>query len=64
MVSKKTSPELKVVFNTSVLFTKAESELLSTDAKSLIAKHSSHADLRVTWYLPDMVRNERIFQMR
>ena len=64
MVRRKRSPELRVVFDTSALYTKAASDLLSSEVNSLIKENSSHPDLKITWYLPDMVRCEREFQMR
>ena len=64
MVRRKRSPELRVVFDTSALYTKAASDLLSSEVNSLINDNSSHPDLKITWYLPDMVRCEREFQMR
>ena len=56
--------ELKVVFDTNALYTKAESELLSAAATSLIDDNSSHSDLKISWYLPEVVRHEREYQMR
>ena len=57
-------PELKVVFDSSALYTASASDLLSNDVVQLISDHSGHADLTVAWYLPEIVMHERQFQMR
>lgn len=57
-------PELKVVFDTSVLYTGSEGDLLCREAKDIIREHSRHRDIAISWYLPDVVRHERQFQMQ
>ena len=64
MVRRKNILEMKVVFDTNALYTKAESELLSAAVNTLIEENSSHPDLKVSWYLPEVVRHEREYQMR
>lgn len=59
----KSKRQLKVVFDTSVLYTKSAAYLLSQDARKLIENNRSHADLTIEWYLPESVRHERQFQM-
>jgi len=56
-------PELKVVFDSSILYTGSASDLLNRDVIQLIREHSNHPDLILTWYLPDIVVHERQFQM-
>ena len=65
MTSKrKTRPELKVLFDTSILFTQVAYDLTKPDVRQLIEKHSSHPDLALRWYLPRVVVGERQYQMR
>lgn len=63
MPKKRTIPELKVVFDTSVLYTQVASDLLRHEVSELINEHSAHADLSIKWYLPKTVRDEREYQM-
>ena len=44
--SKRAKPELKVVFETSVLFTKVAYELLRSEVKELIESNSQHPEYR------------------
>jgi hypothetical protein len=60
---KKRTPELKVVFDTNVVWTDSVSELLKQDVSELINLHAEHADLSIAWYLPETVRHERQFKM-
>jgi hypothetical protein len=61
--SKKKPPELKVVFDSSVLYTGSASDLLNREVAQLIKENSSYPDLTVTWYLPEIVVHERQYQM-
>ena len=61
--SKRAKPELKVVFETSALFTKVAYELLSSGVMKLIELNSQHSDLSIKWYLPNIVVDERRYQM-
>lgn len=63
MSKKKQIPELKVLFDTNVLYTKAASDLVKPEIASLVKEHSSYVDHKVTWYMPDIVRHERQYQM-
>jgi hypothetical protein len=56
-------PQLRVVFDTSVIYTGSASELIRQEAASLI-KETKFPDLDVQWYLPEMVRHERQYQMQ
>jgi len=62
-IKKKKSPELKVVFDTNVLWTGSASDLLKQEVIDVIRANSEHSDLTISWYLPDIVRHERQFQM-
>jgi hypothetical protein len=59
----KKRPELKVLFDTSALYNKSASDLLNHQVSTVIREHSNHADLRVTWFLPEIVIHERQYQM-
>ncbi len=60
---KKKIPELRVVFDTSVLFTQVVYDLMKIDVKKLIEANSKHPDLSIRWYLPSIVVDERRYQM-
>ncbi|GEM_PF-1110912 len=61
--TKTKPPELKIVFDTNVLWNTSESNLLVQEVVELIRANSSHPDLTITWYLPEVVRHERQYQM-
>ena len=68
MTKKKVQPtrktsQLRVAFDTSVLYTQEASDLLQKAARELIRNNSHHPDLTVKWYLPSVVRHEREYQM-
>ncbi|MFY9328807.1 MAG: PIN domain-containing protein [Georgfuchsia sp.] len=63
MAKKKHVPELKVLFDTSVLFTQAASDLVKPEISQLILDHSSYPDHKISWHLPDIARHERRYQM-
>ena len=60
---KEKKPELKVVFDTNVLYTKAESYLFRKEVAELIKSNNKHTDIEISWYMPDIVRHERQYQM-
>src|ERR1019366_6660619 len=60
---KRKKRELRVVLETSVLFTGSASDLIRQEAASLI-QQSVFPDLEVAWYLPEIVRHERQYQMQ
>jgi hypothetical protein len=64
MTKKKANPQLLVVFDTNVLFTKVASDLLRQEVRSLIEENSSHGDLNIKWFLPEVVLEERRYQMQ
>ncbi|GBD86554.1 hypothetical protein BMS3Abin03_00474 [bacterium BMS3Abin03] len=56
--------ELKIVFDTNVLFTGSASDLINTEVAKTVKENSNHSDLLIKWYLPEVVIHERVFQMR
>src|ERR1700719_1619087 len=60
---KMQKPQLKVVFETNILFTGSASDLVQHEVATLI-KESVFPDLEIQWYLPEMVRHERQYQMQ
>ena len=61
---KKTVPRLLAAFDTSVLFTDQAHNLLRREASKLIRNNSDHVDLKIEWYLSDVVTGERRYQMQ
>lgn len=55
---------LHVVFDTNSIWTATVHDLINNSASTLIRQHSNHADLKVCWLIPKVVRREREFQMR
>lgn len=62
-MTKKTVPELKVIFDTSSLYSVSASDLLSNKVLTLIKDNSKFSDLILSWYLPKIVIFERQRQM-
>jgi PIN domain len=56
--------ELKVCFDTNVLFTQVASDLLRKQVADLLSVPVNDPNLSVKWFLPEMVRDEREYQMR
>lgn len=63
MAKKKHIPELKVIFDTNALYTQAASDLVKPEIANLVKEHSSYVDHKLSWYLPNIVRHERQYQM-
>jgi len=61
---KKSKPKLLVVFDTSVLFNSVAYDLVRSEVRQLIEMNSQHSDLSVKWYLPNIVIDERRYQMQ
>jgi len=59
----KKPPELKIVLDTSAIFTGSASDLLKAEVVDAIHNNASFPDLTVTWHLPEMVVQERQYQM-
>ena len=62
-MSKKGNPELKILFDTSALFTGSASNLVNSNVENLIKEYSAVQDLRISWYLPSIVVQEREFRL-
>lgn len=62
--SASNNKELFVVFDTSAIFNRKVSRLMSKPAASLTQNHSSHEGLTITWYVPRIVLDERRYQMQ
>ena len=59
----KRKPELKVVFDSNVLYTGTASDLVNQSVGLLISDSSRHQDITLSWYLPEIVVLERTYQM-
>ena len=62
-MSKKSIPKLHVIFDTNALFTQVASDLLNQSVKRVVEENSTHPDLNIQWFLPEVVIGERKFQM-
>ena len=62
-MAKKHVPKLLVVFDTNVLYSQVASDLVRNDVQRLISENSTHPDLKIDWYLPEVVVGERKYQM-
>ena len=62
-MAKKHIPKLLVVFDTNVLYTQVASDLVRNAVQHLISENSTHSDLKIGWYLPEVVVGERKYQM-
>lgn len=62
-MAKKRIPKLIVVFDTNVLFTQIASDLVRNDVQRIVSENSAHPDLKISWYLPEVVIGERKYQM-
>jgi hypothetical protein len=60
---KQPTPQLRVVFDTNILYTGSASDLVRQEVVNLI-KESAFPDLEIQWYLPEVVRHERQYQMQ
>jgi len=59
----KKKPELKIVFDSNVIYTGVASDLLNQSVAKLISESSRHKDITLSWHLPEIVVFERTFQM-
>lgn len=62
-MAKKKIPNLFVLFDTNVLFTQVASDLVRHDVRRIVKDNSNHPDLKISWYLPEVVVGERKHQM-
>lgn len=56
-------PELRIVLDTNQLYTGSASDLLRQEVVRLIEDSRRHKDVRLVWYLPEVVQLERKYQM-
>jgi hypothetical protein len=65
MKSRKKSKklELRMVFDTNVLYTGSASDLVRQEVADLIKECAQYQDLSLRFFLPEIVRHERQFQM-
>ena len=63
MTKTSDSPQLKVLFDTCVLYTSRGSDLLNREVAQLIADNSDNDSLLIRWCMPEVVRTERRYQM-
>lgn len=63
MTGKPKPKELRVVFDTNILYTGSEADFVKRQVRDLIEAHKQHHDLVITWYVPEVVRHERQYQM-
>lgn len=56
--------ELRVVLDTNALYTQAAHDLVNHETAEMIKGNNAHPDLKINWYLPATVIEERSFQMR
>ena len=64
MTGKPKPKELRVVFDTNILYTGHESDLVKQQVRDMIEGHKKHRELDIKWYVPDVVRHERQYQMQ
>ena len=64
MAKKLIGRELRVIFDTNALHTQVPSDLVNAETRKLIQVNSNHPDLKLAWYLPEVVVFERHYQMR
>ena len=62
-IKPKKKPELKVVFDSNILYTGAASDLVNQSVAQLITESSAHQDIALSWYIPQIVIFERKYQM-
>ena len=60
---RKQARELRVVLDTNAVYTGSASYLVRKELADLIREHRTHLDLSLAWYLPEIVRHERQYQM-
>lgn len=63
MTNKKKKPELKIILDTNVIYSGTANYLINESTSEFIKNNSTFSDLVTSWYLPDIVIKERIFQM-
>jgi hypothetical protein len=63
MSKKATAPSVHVVLDTNCLFTEAADKLICAEISSFIQKSLPDLGTQIHWYIPEIVKGERKFQM-
>lgn len=63
MTEIKNKPQLKVIFDTSALFTGSASDLVNASILALVTSYSQPSDITISWHIPSIVLLEREYQM-
>lgn len=63
MAKRKRQLELRVIFDSSAIFTGSASDLFKKEILDIFENYSKLPDLEINWYLPEIVVEERRFQM-
>jgi hypothetical protein len=61
--SRAANTELRIVFDTNIIYTKSVTALVRQDVVQFLADNAKHDDLTLSWYIPDTVSLERRYQM-
>lgn len=61
---KKSTSQLKIVFDTNIIHTEIAHELLGDGVRRFIEEYSTYPDLSIQWYLPNIAVGERRYQMQ
>lgn len=61
--SRRRRLELRLVLDTNLLYTGSASDLVQQELSELIHDSQRHTDVVLSWYLPEIVRMERRYQM-
>lgn len=64
MAKTKKVLELKIVFDTNVIYTGSSSDFFKNEISEIIKNYTTTNDLKISWYVPEIVVTERRFQMR
>jgi hypothetical protein len=62
--SRRKGLEIRVCFDANAIHNESPLHLLAVGVKELVGRHSSHSDVSLSWYIPNMVRGEREFRMQ
>ncbi len=63
-VARRRPLELKIILDTSQLYTGSASALFREEVVRLVEDARRHRDIQVSWYIPEIVKLERMYQMQ
>lgn len=63
MKKQKEKPELKVVLDTNIIYSGSANFLINEQVSEFVKTNKDFYDLKISWYLPEIVVKERTFQM-